>query len=43
MPRILEASVYHGTLHQRIGERVFPNPLDAAGNRTGLVGYFAPR
>ncbi len=43
LPIIFESSVYHGTLHGRLGERVFPDPLDQAGNRLGLVGYFAPR
>ena len=42
-PVILEASPYHGTLADRDGIRIFPDPLDAEGNFLGLTGYFAPR
>jgi len=42
-PVILEASPYHGTLADRKGTRVFPDPKDAEGNPIGLTGYFAPR
>ena len=42
-PTILEASPYHGTLADRFGTRVFPDPVDANGDRIGLTGYFAPR
>ncbi|HEV2088345.1 MAG TPA: CocE/NonD family hydrolase, partial [Cryptosporangiaceae bacterium] len=42
-PVILEASPYHGTIATRIGDRMFPDPKDAEGNRIGLTGYFAPR
>jgi predicted acyl esterase len=43
LPVILEASPYHGTLANRIGDRMFPDPKDAEGNTLGLTGYFAPR
>ena len=43
LPVILEASPYHGTLADRKGTRIFPDPEDAAGNKLGLTGYFAPR
>ena len=42
-PVILEASPYHGTLADREGTRIFPDPVDADGNPIGLTGYFAPR
>ena len=42
-PVILEASPYHGTLADREGIRVFPDPRDAQGNPIGMTGYFAPR
>ncbi|MGH2662207.1 MAG: CocE/NonD family hydrolase [Actinomycetota bacterium] len=42
-PVILEASPYHGTLADRDGTRIFPDPEDADGNKIGLTGYFAPR
>ena len=42
-PVILEASPYHGTLADRDGTRIFPDPVDADGNLVGLTGYFAPR
>jgi predicted acyl esterase len=43
VPVILEASPYHGTLADRDGTRMFPDPTDEDGNRVGLTGYFAPR
>jgi predicted acyl esterase len=43
LPVILEASPYHGTIANRIGSRMFPDPVDAEGNKLGLTGYFAPR
>jgi putative CocE/NonD family hydrolase len=42
-PVILEASPYHGTLADRSGTRMFPDPVDSEGNKIGLTGYFAPR
>lgn len=42
-PVILEASPYHGTIADRIGSRMFPDPVDAEGNKIGLTGYFAER
>ena len=42
-PVVLEASPYHGTLADRSGTRIFPDPRDADGNPIGLTGYFAPR
>ncbi|MEX2618795.1 MAG: CocE/NonD family hydrolase [Egibacteraceae bacterium] len=42
-PVIMEASPYHGTLADRDGIRIFPDPKDADGNPIGLTGYFAPR
>ncbi len=42
-PVILEASPYHGTLADREGIRIFPDPKDEEGERLGLTGYFAPR
>jgi predicted acyl esterase len=42
-PVILEASPYHGTLADRDGTRILPEPRDAEGNSIGLTGYFAPR
>jgi putative CocE/NonD family hydrolase len=42
-PVILEASPYHGTLADRSGTRIFPDPEDDEGNKLGLTGYFAPR
>jgi uncharacterized protein len=43
LPVILEASPYHGTLADRDGTRIFPDPVDEEGNKLGLTGYFAPR
>jgi len=42
-PVIMEVSPYHGTLADRSGTRIFPDPVDADGNKLGLTGYFAPR
>src|SRR5688572_21454492 len=42
-PVILEASPYHGTLADRDGTRIFPDPVGADGDLVGLTGYFAPR
>ena len=42
-PVILEASPYHGTLADRDGTRILPEPRDDQGRPVGLTGYFAPR
>jgi hypothetical protein len=42
-PVILEASPYHGTLADRDGTRILPEPRDDQGRSIGLTGYFAPR
>ena len=42
-PVILEASPYHGTLADRDGRRILPEPVDENGVPLGLTGYFAPR
>ncbi len=42
-PVIMEASPYHGTLADREGRRILPEPRDAEGTSLGLTGYFAPR
>ena len=42
-PVILEASPYHGTLADRDGTRILPEPRDADGKSLGLTRYFAPR
>jgi predicted acyl esterase len=42
-PVILEASPYHGTLADREGTRILPEPRDQDGQSIGLTGYFAPR
>src|SRR5919106_4523574 len=42
-PVILEASPYHGTLADRDGTRILPDPRDEEGRSIGLTGYFAPR
>jgi uncharacterized protein len=42
-PVIMEASPYHGTLADRSGTRILPDPVDQDGNKLGLTGYFAPR
>ena len=41
-PVILEATPYHGTLADREGTRILPEPRDADGTSLGLTGYFAP-
>ena len=43
LPVILEASPYHGTIADRKGTRMFPDPVDAEGNLLGLTGYFPQR
>ena len=43
LPVILEASPYHGTIADRDGTRMFPDPKDAEGNMLGLTGYYATR
>jgi len=40
---ILEASPYHGTLADRDGTRILPDPRGRDGKSIGLTGYFAPR
>jgi hypothetical protein len=42
-PVILEASPYHGTLADRDGTRILPEPRDADGKSLGLTRYFGPR
>ncbi|RZU30670.1 CocE/NonD family hydrolase [Blastococcus saxobsidens] len=42
-PVILEASPYHGTLADREGRRILPEPRDEEGISLGLTGYFAPK
>jgi predicted acyl esterase len=42
-PVILEASPYHGTLADREGRRILPEPRDENGTSLGLTGYFAPK
>jgi uncharacterized protein len=42
VPVILEASPYHGTSATRIGDRIFPDPVQGS-QALGLTGYFAPR
>ncbi|WP_089337109.1 CocE/NonD family hydrolase [Blastococcus mobilis] len=42
-PVILEASPYHGTLADREGMRILPEPRDEDGTSLGLTGYFAPK
>jgi predicted acyl esterase len=42
-PVILEASPYHGTLADREGRRILPEPRDDEGISLGLTGYFAPK
>jgi uncharacterized protein len=44
LPVILESSPYHGTIATRIGDRIFPDPIDPeTQEKLGLTGYFAPR
>jgi predicted acyl esterase len=42
-PVIMEISGYHGTLYNRQGTRILPDPKDKDGEPLGLVGYFVPR
>jgi predicted acyl esterase len=42
-PVILEASPYHGTLSDREGMRILPDPRDENGTSLGLTGYFVPK
>ena len=42
LPVILEASPYHGTLADRDGTRILPDPK-VNGKSIGLTGWFAPR
>jgi predicted acyl esterase len=42
-PSILEASPYHGTLADREGTRILPEPRDENALSLGLTRYFAPR
>ena len=42
-PVILEASPYHGTLADREGMRILPDPRDEDGASLGLTGYFVPK
>jgi predicted acyl esterase len=42
-PVILESSPYHGTLADREGRRILPEPKDEKGVSLGLTGYFAPK
>ena len=42
-PVILEASPYHGANGTRIGDRIFPDPRNAQGQKIGLTGYFPAR
>ena len=42
-PTIFEASPYHGTLADRQGTRILPEPRDENAQSLGLTRYFAPR
>ena len=42
LPVILEASPYHGTIADRDGTRILPDPK-VDGKSIGLTGFFAPR
>jgi predicted acyl esterase len=42
-PVVMEASGYHGTLYNRDGTRILPDPKGPDGRPLGLVGYFVPR
>ena len=42
-PVILESSPYHGTLADREGRRILPEPTDEEGVSLGLTDYFAPK
>ncbi len=41
-PVVFEASPYHGTIADREGTRIFPDPMKD-GQMVGLTGFFAPR
>jgi predicted acyl esterase len=43
VPVIFEASGYHGTLYERDGTRILPDPKGPDGKPLGLKGYFVPR
>ena len=43
LPVLLKAGPYQGTLLDRRGWRIFPDPRDGDGEPLGLTGYFAPR
>ncbi|MBW3659464.1 MAG: CocE/NonD family hydrolase, partial [Actinobacteria bacterium] len=43
LPIVMEASPYHGTIADRDGTRIFPDPVDHEGTKVGLTGFFAPR
>ena len=43
LPVIFEASPYHGTLADREGTRILPEPRDDNARSLGLTRYFAPR
>lgn len=42
-PVVMEVSPYHGTIADRIGGRIFPDPRDENGNKEGLSFWFAER
>ena len=42
-PTIFEASPYHGTLADREGTRILPEPRDENARSLGLTRYFVPR
>ena len=42
-PVILESSPYHGTLADREGRRILPEPVGEDGVSLGLTDYFAPK
>src|SRR5680860_247534 len=42
-PTILESSPYHGTLADREGRRILPEPVGDDGVPLGLTDYFAPK
>lgn len=42
-PTILESSPYHGTLADREGTRILPEPRGEDGQPLGLTNYFAPK
>jgi predicted acyl esterase len=43
LPVVLESSPYHGTLADREGTRILPEPRGEDGKSLGLTGFFAPR